>query len=71
MIYNVTNSKKTIAIHMLSNISKKTIKFSQLIEYGYDEKHFPWKIIYKLWWKNYSQTLFQKTKIERISGLIA
>ena len=46
MIYDVTNSKKTIAIHMLSNISKKTIKFSQLIEYGYDEKHFPWKIIY-------------------------
>ena len=64
--------KQTIAIHILSNISRsksnQTMKFGQLIEYNM--KHFSWKIMHKIWWKNYSQTLFQKIKIEHISELI-
>ena len=34
------------------------------------EKHFSWRIIHKMWWRNYSQTLFKKIKIEHISGSI-
>ena len=64
--------KQTIAIHILSNISRsksdQTMKFGQLIEYNM--KHFSWKIMHKIWWKKYSQTLFQKIKIEHISELI-
>ena len=64
--------KQTIAIHILSNISRsksnQTMKFVQLIEYNM--KHFSWKIMHKIWWKNYSHTLFQKIKIQRISELI-
>ena len=35
------------------------------------EKHFSWKTISKMWWRNYSHTLSLKIKIEHISGSIA
>ena len=44
--------KQTNAIHILPNISRskgnQEMKFSQLIEYN----------MRKMWWRNYSQTLF-------------
>ena len=35
------------------------------------EKHFSWNIIRKMWWRNYSQTLYWKNKIEYISAILA
>ena len=58
--------KQIIAIHILHNISttksNQAIKFGQLTEYN---------IIPKMWWRNYSQTLFLKIKIQYISGSVA
>ena len=34
------------------------------------EKYFPWKTIRKMWWRNYSQTLFWRIKIEHTSESI-
>ena len=42
------------------------MKFGQLIEYNV--KYFCWKITYKMWWRNYSQILLWKIKVEYISG---
>ena len=65
--------KQTTAIHILSNISRnkgvQKSKFGPLIEHNM-RNIFVKKIIHKMWWKNYSQTLFQKIKIEYISGSI-
>ena len=47
--------KQATAIPILPNIS--TSKGNQT------------KIMHKMWWRNYSQTLFQKIKIEHFSGL--
>ena len=50
--------KQTIAIRILLLISRsksnETMKFGQLIEC--DEKHFSWKTIDKMWWRNYFHT---------------
>ena len=48
----------------MTNISWS--KDNQAMNFGC-EKHFPWKIIHKIKWRNYSQTLFQKIKIKHIS----
>ena len=61
---------QTIAIHILPNISSSegdhTLRFGPFIEYNmrsiFLEKSYP-----NLWGRNYSQTFFQKTKIEYIS----
>ena len=34
------------------------------------KKHFSWKIIHKIWWSNYSQTLCWKTKIDQQSKVL-
>ena len=47
----------------------KTIKFGQLMEYNMRNIFFK-KVIHKMWWSNYSQTLIWKIKIEHISGSI-
>ena len=47
-------------MHILTNISRSN--------YNQAMKHFSWKIIHKMWWRNFSQTLFWKIKIEHISG---
>ena len=54
--------KKTIPIHILSNISRiqvnQTMKFGQSIEHN-KRNIFFWKTyIHKMWWRNYSQDLF-------------
>ena len=53
--------KQTTAIHILSNISRnkgvQKTKFAPLIEHNMRNK-FVEKIIPKIWWKSYSQTLF-------------
>ena len=33
----------------------------------YHKKHFSWKIIHEMWWRNYSQIFFKKSKLS-ISG---
>ena len=57
----------------MPNISRNkgnlTMKFGQLIEYNM-RNIFLKKILYKMWWRNYSQTLFSKFEIELISGSI-
>ena len=59
-------------MHILLNISRSKdnllIKCGQLIEYN--KKYFSWKIIHKIWWRNYSQTLLYKIKLRHISGSI-
>ena len=45
------------------------MKFGQLIEYNI-KNIFSWKIIQRMWWRNYFQTLFWKIKIGHISGSI-
>ena len=51
--------KQTMAMNFLLNISinngSQTMKFSQLTEYN--RNNFI-EISYKMWWRNYSQTLF-------------
>ena len=62
----------TVAIHILPNISSKgnqTMKFGQLIEYNM-RNIFLEKSYTKMWWRNYSQTLSWKTKINHIYGSI-
>ena len=53
--------KQTVAIHILSNISRRkgsrTMKFGQLIEYKM-KKIVSRKIIQKMLWRKYFQTLF-------------
>ena len=53
------SGSQTIAMQILINISRskgnQTMKFGQLKEY---KKYFSWKIILKMCWRNYSQTLF-------------
>ena len=65
--------KQTIAIHIWPNISrskdKLTMKFGQLIEYN-TRNIFLEKYTQNMW-RNYSQTLFLKIKIEHISAAIA
>ena len=65
--------KQTIAIHLLANISRskgnQIMEFDQLIEYNM-RNVFLEKSYTKMWWKNYSQTLFLKIKIEHICGPI-
>ena len=66
--------KQIIAIHILHNISttksNQAIKFGQLTEYNM-RKTFLKNIIPKMWWRNCSQTLFLKIKIQDISGSVA
>ena len=54
--------KQTIAIHILTNISRskgnQTMKFGQLIEYNM-RTIFLEKVILKMWWRNYFQTLLK------------
>ena len=45
------------------------MKLGQLVECNF-EKHFSWKIILKMWWRNYSQTLFSKIKIEHFMHFV-
>ena len=51
--------KQTMAMNFLLSISinngSQTMKFSQLTEYN--RNNFI-EISYKMWWRNYSQTLF-------------
>ena len=58
---------------VLPNISRskdnQTMAFGLILEYNM-RNIFSWKIINKMWWRNYSQTLFQKIKIGNISGSI-
>ena len=67
--------KQTIAIHILPDISRsrgnQTMKFGQLIEYNMRNIFLKKSCIKWVWWRNYTQTLFWKTKIEGISGLTA
>ena len=70
--------EQIIAIHILSNISRsrgnQRMKFVRLIEYSLRNilietltwGTFSWKIIHKIWWKNYSQVLYYKIIIEHI-----
>ena len=64
--------QRKITIHILLTNSrskdKQTMKFGQLIEYNMRNNFLG--IIHKMWWRNYSHTLFQKIKIEHISGSI-
>ena len=59
------------ATHILSNSSRskgnQTIKFVPLIEYKMGNI-FLKTITLKMWWRNYSQSLLLKMKIEHISG---
>ena len=57
---------QTIAMYILTNISRskgnQKMKFGQLIEHTIG-KCFSWKIIHKMWWRNYSQTLSKKSNL--------
>ena len=56
--------KQVIAMHILSNISRrKRQSDNDIWSVNKHEKYFSWKVICKMWWRNYSQTLFQKIKI--------
>ena len=46
--------EQTIVIHMLPNISRRIWSVSRILY----EEYFPKKVIYKIWWRIYSQTLF-------------
>ena len=62
--------QQTITKHVLPNILSKrnqTMKFGQLIELNIN---FSWKIIHKIWWRNYFQTFFKKAETGSISGSI-
>ena len=52
--------KQTIVMQILPNITKSkgnlTMKFDQLIEHNM--RNIFLEIMQKMWWKNYSQTLF-------------
>ena len=62
--------EQTIAIHIMTNISRSkgnwAMTFGQLIEYNLRKIFL--KNHTQMWWRNYSQTLFQKIKIEHICG---
>ena len=63
-IYDVTNWETiTITNHILPDISRskgnQTITFCHLIDYN--EKYFSWKIMNKMWRRNWSQTLFKNS----------
>ena len=49
-----------MAIHILTNVTRRkgyqAIKFGQLIEYN--RGNILLENIHKMWWRNYSQTLF-------------
>ena len=47
----------------------QTMKFGQLIEYNM-KNLFIEKVIHKMWWRNYSQTLHQKVQFEHRSGSV-
>ena len=53
--------KQLNAIHILPNISRskgvQKMKFGALIEHNMRNIFFE-NVIHKIWWKNYSQTLF-------------
>ena len=59
--------KKTITINILSNISRgkdnQAMRFDQLINYNMRNIFLEKWIIHKMWWRNYSETLFQKSKL--------
>ena len=61
------NNWKTHIVQYLKNGNQIT-KFGQLI--GWNKRIYFWKITHKMWWRNYSQTLFSKIKIDHISGSI-
>ena len=72
-IYGVTawltdNDNTHIAQYWRIN-DNQTMKFGQLMECNMG-KIFLKKIMQKMWWRNYSQTLFWKIKIEHISWSI-
>ena len=59
-------SQQTIALHMLPNIPRgkgnQTVKFGQLINYK-TRNIFLFKVIQKMWWRNYFHAFFQKTHL--------
>ena len=66
-IYNVTTWKQAISIHTLINVSSKgnqAMKFGQVIEYNMRN------VFLEKSYTKYLQILYQKIKIEHISGSI-
>ena len=71
LIFKHSCYAKVNGIKVLPNMSRskdnQTKKVSQLIECNI-RNIFMKKIIRKIWWRNYFQTFFSKTKIGQISG---
>ena len=71
LIFEHSCYAKINGIKVLPNMSRskynQTKKVSQLIECNI-RNIFMKKIIRKIWWKNYFQTFFSKTKVGQISG---
>ena len=71
LIFKRSCDAKINGIKVLPNMSRskdnQTKKVSQLIECNI-RNIFMKKIIRKIWWKNYFQTFFSKTKVGQISG---
>ena len=71
LIFKHSCYAKVNGIKVLPNMSRskdnQTKKVSQLIECNI-RNIFMKKIIRKIWWRNYFQTIFSKTKIDQISG---
>ena len=59
---------ETNAINILPKISRMRISGNEIWSFKirYHKKHVSWKIIDKMWWRNYSQTLWEKFKSLKI-----
>ena len=59
---------QVITLHIFPNILRskgnQTTKFGQLIDYSMRKGFFFQKTIHRIWWRNSSQSLFCKIKIE-------